>query len=474
MTKTAVFTPAFFWKFTTLIVAWGLFFCSGLASANDWGPSLGPAFPNEDRFAPATEDYYDAEYADELSPEPLVQPRKARPLPAARPVSRKALRGNSRQAAFNATLDPGEVIVPQALLEAEESSLGDEDRVAPPPKRRKKPAPTIETNNVVTDEFVPAADFAFENGVAEGYGEGYTEGYAAEQGGLYHEMSPAMDGYYLGPMMMKSFGTGVMDNLTVFGGTTGFRGVLDAGQNGNFGFSEGINWAGPATPQGTVSAQLGFRAIQSNINGSDGVISSKRTRNQYFVTAGLFKRNLAYPLQGGVAFDWMDDDFYGKVQVRQLRAEISARTFSNLEYGFLGGFGVTKKGNSFLDRREDPTGLLHYGVAAQDYYLLFVRKHLAGGGLTEMRAGMTEHGDTILSASAEFPLNDRLAFNGGVTALIPEEGRGKNGYRQESWDVSVGFVFYFRGGACSKPMNACRPMFSVAENGSFFNRMIQK
>ncbi len=88
--------------------------------------------------------------------------------------------------------------------------------------------------------------------------------------------------------------------------------------------------------------------------------------------------------------------------------------------------------------------------------------------------GMTENGDTVLSAQAELPLNDRLAFQGGVSTLIPAEGRSQNGYKHESWDISAGVVFYFRGGACSKPSNLCRPIFAVADNGSFFNRLVRK
>jgi hypothetical protein len=58
--------------------------------------------------------------------------------------------------------------------------------------------------------------------------------------------------------------------------------------------------------------------------------------------------------------------------------------------------------------------------------------------------------------------------------MIPENGHGRGGWQRENWEISVGIIFYFRGGACSKPANAHRPMFDVGGNGSFFNRIVRK
>lgn len=38
---------------------------------------------------------------------------------------------------------------------------------------------------------------------------------------------------------------GMLRDLTVFGGVHGFKGPLDQGRNGNFGFHEGVNLGGP-------------------------------------------------------------------------------------------------------------------------------------------------------------------------------------------------------------------------------------
>ncbi|MDR1485180.1 MAG: hypothetical protein LBT09_10195 [Planctomycetaceae bacterium] len=290
------------------------------------------------------------------------------------------------------------------------------------------------------------------------------------------------DGGYCSPMIMKPFGSGILDNLTIFGAATGFKaGQLDRPFGDNFGFTEGLNWSAPISVQNcALSTQLGFRAVHSNINGSfanEIGIAEKKRRTQYFVTAGLFKRSLASPLQAGAAFDYFEDDFYGKINLTQVRLELSVRTFSNLEYGFIGGFGLESGSSTGIDIREN---YLRYGTLAnnyrykiksQQYYTLFARKYFAVGNLAEFRIGATEYGNVFMSASGEFPISDRVSLNGSLASMIPS---GRGGWEHETWDLSVGLIIYFRGGAMTKSCNENRPMFDVAQNGSFLTRILRK
>ncbi|MDR2171177.1 MAG: hypothetical protein LBP59_13620 [Planctomycetaceae bacterium] len=294
------------------------------------------------------------------------------------------------------------------------------------------------------------------------------------------------DAGYCSPMIMKPFGSGILDNLTIFGAATGFKaGELDRPLGDNFGFSEGVNWSAPISIQYcTLSAQLGFRAVHSNINGAfanklpTGLgYPEKNHRTQYFVTAGLFKRTLTNPLQAGVAFDHFEDNFYGKIKLTQLRFELSVRTFTNLEYGFIGAFGLENDSSAAVNIREN---YLRYGnlvnnyrykIKSQNYYMLFARKYFAAGNQAEFRIGATEYGKIIIGANGEFPINDRVALNGGFTTMLPG---GKNGWQKETWDLSAGIVIYFRGGAMTKSCNENRPMFDVAQNGSFITRILRK
>jgi hypothetical protein len=467
-----------FWRivFLTLFTA---FFAVAATLRAENREYIGPVFPTESDF----EEFEDGYRPNSLSP----NRGKQLPLPTRKPYLSSAL----RQAGFDGVPSANETIIPQRLLVDDSDSESLPIPIIPKLSSKKKPqadsansmtlSPPLntdipldegefivdETNTANNNLLAWSADSASNeiNNATNIYNENNGEIYG---NGIYNEMSPFSAGNYFGPAMIKPFGTGLLDNLTIFGGTTGFKGELDNGSNGNFGFSEGINWSGPATPQGTVSGQVGLRAVQSNINGNSHY--GKDSRNQYFITAGLFKRELMFPIQGGAVIDLFQDDFYGKIRGQQIRYELSVRTFSNTEDGFIGGFGASKKGNAYLDLWKGPGSTLQ----PQHHYLLFLRKHFASGGVAEFRAGMTAFGDTILVGLGEFPLSDRFSVHGGFTGSIPKEGHGYGGASRETWEISAGVTFYFRGGACSKPVNPCRPMFDVAGNNSFFNRIVKK
>lgn len=454
-------------------------------SADDWVPQLNPSYysDNGDSDVGFDEAMGDA-FAERYVPDrlPTSRTREVRQLPAP-PRKRIVRRSAASQVGFDAPLEPNEVILPQGFLE-EGSSGGANPLPKPKSVKTTPPKRTVETDvyddqvyeEYYVDEY-PAMNRRPLSGLLSGGAGVYmaeTEypGGVEHYGEVYDNGLSAMSNCYLGPPIVKPFGTGLLDNLTVFGGATGFKSELDGGYGGNFGFTEGVNWSVPVTHRCNISGQLGFRAVQADVNGSP--VSNKSCRNQYFVTGGFFYRDPAVPIQGGFVYDWFQDEYFGSIEVEQIRVELSARTFSNLEYGFLGGFGTSKRSNAWINAREDAyrnTVDVRYRLRSDQYYLLFGRKHFASGGMAEIRAGATDRGDVILGASGEFPINDNLILHGGVTLSIPEESRHQGAWRRETWDVSVGVVYHFRGGACSKSCNPCRPMFDVAGNGSFMNRI---
>ena len=273
--------------------------------------------------------------------------------------------------------------------------------------------------------------------------------------------------YFSGPIPI-TFGMGLFDNLTLFAETTAFKTELNDGA-GSYGLGQGINWSLPVTPQGTVTAQYGVRAVQ-------GDIFSQSARHQTFMTAGLFKRFTMSSIQGGVAVDWLHDhSVFGTVNLRQMRCELSVRSARNGEYGFIGGFDAFRDRPTTrqIDHLAFDRGLGVLGtVDVQDYYLIFFRKHLNTGGQVEFRCGATERGDFIMNMFGEAAISDRLAVNGGFSMLAPSGGRSERGNYRESWSMSLGVVLYFRGGAMSRPANLYRPMFDVAGNTSLFTRII--
>ena len=109
-----------------------------------------------------------------------------------------------------------------------------------------------------------------------------------------------------------------------FSGPTGFvtSGANTTGQvEGSFGFHEGINLGSslPSLLCGQLGAQIGLRAVQANLDGS---AASLDTRNQLFVTGGLFRR-VDYGFQGGLVVDYLHDDWFYQADLLQLRGEIS-------------------------------------------------------------------------------------------------------------------------------------------------------
>jgi hypothetical protein len=373
-------------------------------SADDY---LGPVFPE-----------------NTLSEDALFTPELAEPLPL--PKRNPLLqRPQSKQVVFD-DLDPIGSIVSPTLRYEEEINF------TPPVVRQRR---AIATDDVI-----------------------FTDNGEYVHGQILGEYPSEVDSFVSGPFPV-AFGMGLFDNLTLFGESTTFKSGLNS-DGGIMGLGEGLNWSAAVTPQGTVTAQYGVRAVQ-------GDLYSGAARSQVFQTAGLFKRFDFWPVQGGVAIDWLHDHsgHYGSVDLRQMRCELSYRTFSDLECGFLGGFNV------FQDRPKSPRRDVIVDI--HDYYLLFVRKHLARGGQIELRCGSTAQGDFIMSAVSEAAMSDRLAVNGGIMMLAPACGRGSMGSQQESWAMSLGIVIYFRGGAMCRQMNSYRPMFDVAGNNSFFTRIVR-
>jgi len=374
------------------------------------------------------------DYAGPVFPDDAVvdtQLDEPLPLPKRNPLLQ---RPRNKQVVFD-DLDPVDTIVSQNLLNDEEFNIQ-----SAPVVRQPRTSPIIDTDSPV--------NFTYDEMTGE---------YPVELGS-----------YVTGPIC-QTFGMGLFDNITLFTETTAFKTELNNGA-GSFGLGEGLNWSTPVTPQGTVTAQYGVRAVQ-------GDIFSHAARSQCFMTAGVFKRFDFASLQGGAAIDWLHDHSrFGSVDVRQMRCELSLRSDRGLEYGFIGGFDV------FQDRPTTPridlwaigNELSQFGgaVDVQDYYLLFIRKHLDCGGQAEFRCGATERGDVIVGILGEAAISDRLAVNGGFTMLAPAEGHSIRGDQRESWSMSLGVVLYFRGGAMCQQANLYRSMFDVAGNNSIFTRIV--
>ena len=143
-------------------------------------------------------------------------------------------------------------------------------------------------------------------------------------------------------------------NLELFAGVQGFTGPANqSAGGGSFGFNEGLNWGMPIPLFGCLGGQIGFRATQSNLSGSD---ASDDTRRQAFVTAGLFRR-VDVGLQGGVVVDWLSDGWYRDVDLVNLRMELSWMIDGTHELGFWGTGGTKNCGRPAGERADRRVGV---------------------------------------------------------------------------------------------------------------------
>jgi hypothetical protein len=216
-----------------------------------------------------------------------------------------------------------------------------------------------------------------------------------------------------------------------------------------------------------LSLQVGARFTQSNLSGAE---FTPDNRNQTFVTGGLFRR-VDCGLQGGIAMDYLSEDWYLDTDLSQLRGEISWVFPCSHELGF---WFTQSSDNQTATSRIFITPAVAANVTetweATDLYAFFYRHHFAQwpGATARAFAGWSGESDGLIGADTHIPLGGDWALQAGFTYLVPEEDKGPvgAGNEQESWNVAISLVWYpCSGRAMAKSYNA--PLLNVADNGSF-------
>ena len=253
---------------------------------------------------------------------------------------------------------------------------------------------------------------------------------------------------------------GWLRNFSFFAGLHGFKGPVDRGQNGNFGTQEGLNFSGPLGDPWGTGYQLGLNVVQSNFSGGPNVRGNDRTialadRHQYFATAALFHRAVCGGLQWGVAFDYLQDEYYETTSLKQMRSETGLVLDDHYEIGYFGMYGVGT--DRTIDGKLDPT----------DMFCVYARRYFDNGGDGRIWGGVTGYGDGVLGADLWVPLGKGFALENGVNFVIPKQGHGDVGQQRESWGLMMQLVWYPGKSALQQQKNPYRPMFHVADNSLF-------
>lgn len=261
-----------------------------------------------------------------------------------------------------------------------------------------------------------------------------------------------------------------LDKIELFTGTQGFTAPLNRGETGSFGFHYGANWAAPLPlfPNRPFGGQIGYRGISSNYSGAS---FSEATRNQNFITAGLFRR-VDWGLQGGVVVDILADNwYYDTLELAQLRGELSWVFPQWHEVGFR-YTGGTK--NNDVESRLVLDGQTQSRIETYeptDLFTMFYRRRFeeVGGGYGRLFAGFTGHGEGLIGTDFKLPLTEDFAMQTGFTYLIPKDGSSQNAHPREAWNVGVTLVWY-PGSRKAFGNDYFRPLFNVADNASFIVR----
>lgn len=252
-----------------------------------------------------------------------------------------------------------------------------------------------------------------------------------------------------------------IQEAALFAGATAFKGPLDQGLNGNFGFQEGVQIAGRLKREFALGFQAGGRFTQTDLSGTIIADDNTIVRTQSFVTAGLFRRNpCGCGFQYGVVFDYLNDNYYVDLSLNQVRAEISYLGRNRHEIGFWGAFH-TNDDTVLLD------GETRTVFRAVDQYNLFYRYNFCNGGNARFWGGGTGSRGGILGAEVLMPLTNRMQLHSGFTYLIPEGSQGLEGASQEGWALSMTLI-WFPGRTFQGTHNGqYRQLFSVADNTTF-------
>lgn len=251
----------------------------------------------------------------------------------------------------------------------------------------------------------------------------------------------------------------------IFTGVSGFTGPANRGGHGSFGFNEGFNWTSSLDRIGCgyMTAQAGFRAVQSGLSGSE---FTEEDRKQTFVTLGLFRR-ADWGLQGGAVVDYMHDDWYYDMDLLQVRAELSWMYPSGHEFGFWMAADADHARTRSRVGVPFPTTTTEEWRSTDLYAFFFRCTSCETGAVGRIFGGFTGNKDGLIGADLTVPFATEWAIDAEFTYLIPEEGSGPIGSSEEGWNVGL-YLVYYPGCKTAYDKNYNKPLFDTGGNGNFF------
>lgn len=266
---------------------------------------------------------------------------------------------------------------------------------------------------------------------------------------------------------------GLLQNTSLCAGVDAMRSPIDFEDTGNVGGNFALNWGSVRPVWGGMHLQAGVRSVFTDLNGvqANG-FSEEDCRSQLFWTAGAYYRANQYSTEGlsfGVVYDSLRDDYYRKYDLQQLRTEVSYTLGGVWSVGFRGAFSLNDDWVELLKLDEDLC--VDAKATATDYYTAFLKKNFEQGGEVTVFGGVTEWSEGVVGGSIEAPLTDSFALKCSGTCVFSTD-RGLTDREEECWNMSMGLVWYL-GGNSRDSITAPRPLFDVADNGTFLQNFIR-
>ncbi len=261
-------------------------------------------------------------------------------------------------------------------------------------------------------------------------------------------------------------------NAWMEAGAVSMRGPIDGSDQGNAGLDFAVNWGSERPVWRCWHVQAGVRGAFTDLNGVESNIiniggARSHSHSQIFGTFGFYNRAPVDcdGFSGGLAYDILAQSGYRNFELSQLRTELSYNSSSDrCEFGFRGAFALNEDSCDY-----NLMGILSVPATARasSYYSLFARKRFQEGAEATVFGGATEWGEGLLGAEAEAPLTARLSLKGSASCVLPKDRGILRGVKQEeAWNVSVGLTWSLGGKARTRG-DSRRPLFDVADNGSF-------
>jgi hypothetical protein len=267
--------------------------------------------------------------------------------------------------------------------------------------------------------------------------------------------------------------------LVGFAGLDSFKGVSDSSFPSNFGAVTGVN-SGVLLP-GLSDYGLGWQTgLSYGVYDFDGRgttwVDQAKSQQQIFVTTGFFhKANGDQRLSFGVVYDWMFNDMWGLGGIDPTLGQWRGQ----VEYALSGcnAVGVWGCARDLASVQSRPFQVDIANRAVSQVNLFWHHKFCSGAD-SYLWFGIPDHGrlngdgsliDWTIGASVQVPLSDRLALYANGAYFHPSAAAGSNGAIDSGYDVGMGVVWYFGGGARSCAINGkcATPYMPVANNSTF-------